>query len=544
MATILENIADIFGFTINKSNDRNVSIVGPDADDGALERSVNVGSSHSAYSLDVEKRSQSEVELINKCRVVAQIPAVDKAIENIVSDAVIVEESKAPVSLSVNAPEDQIPENVQEMIVDEFQNVLTFMKFSAKGHELFRQWYIDGRQAFHIIMDEADPKSGIREIRFIDPRKIKKVREIQKQRSPSGTDVVVGFEEYFVFNDAGINANTQQGVKLSVDSIAYVTSGLLDEYGNTISFLNKALKPANQLRYMEDALLIYQLSRAPQRRIFYVDVSGMQKQKAEQHLKDTMNRFRNKMVYDTATGELKDDRNNMSMLEDFWMPRTSTGRTTEITTLDGNQMVGQLDSTQYFLNNLYQALNVPISRLVPDASFSLGRSSEITRDELMFSKFIDRLRKKYTALFSQLLRVQLVAKNIIKPEDWDFIESKLQYAFARDNYFAEMKDAEILMQRLQLLQQIEPFKGIYYSEQWVKKNVLRQSSEEIEEMDGEMEEEREEIDQEIADLAKMNPQLAAQAQMMVALKGIPGLPPLDVAGAMDPQEESPPQGPM
>jgi hypothetical protein len=542
MASILENIADIFGFTISKNNDRNVSIVGPDSDDGALEKSVQVGSTYHAYSLDTEKRSQSEVELINKCRVVAQVPAVDKAIENIVSDSVIVEENKAPVSLSINAPEDQLPENVQEMIVDEFQNILTLLKFSAKGHELFRQWYIDGRQAFHIIINEQSPKDGIREVRYIDPRKIKKVREVQRQRSPGGVDVVTGFEEYFIFNDAGINANTQQGIKLSVDSVAYVTSGLLDEYGNTISFLSKALKAANQLRYMEDALLIYQLSRAPQRRIFYVDVSGMQKQKAEQHLKDVMNRFRNKMVYDTATGELKDDRNNMSMLEDFWMPRTSTGKTTEITTLDGNQMVGQLDSTQYFLNNLFQSLNVPISRLVPDQSFSLGRSSEITRDELMFSKFIDRLRKKYTALFSQMLKVQLVCKEIINPEDWDFIESKLQYAFARDNYFAEMKDAEILTQRLQLLTMIEPFKGTYFSEPWIKKNVLRQSSEEIEDMDAEIEEDDKEMEVEIQNLAKMNPQLAAQAQMMLALRGIPGMPPLDM-NAMQQQEE-PPEGNM
>jgi hypothetical protein len=543
MASLLENIVDIFGFTIKKNNDRNVSIVGPDSDDGALEKDIQVGSAYHAYSLDTEKRSQSEVELVNKCRVVSQIPAVDKAIENIVSDSVIVEETKAPVSLSINVTDDQIPENVQKLITDEFQNVLTLLKFTSRGHELFRQWYIDGRQAFHVVLDEANPKVGIREVRYIDSRKIKKIREIQKQRSPGGVDVVVGFEEYFVFNDAGINANTQQGIKLSVDSVAYVTSGLLDEYGNTISYLNKALKPANQLRYMEDALLIYQLSRAPQRRIFYVDVSGMPKQKAEQHLKEVMNRFRNKMVYDSSTGELNSSVNNMSMLEDFWMPRTSTGRTTEITTIgDGNGLVGQLDSTQYFLNNLYQSLNVPVSRLVPDQSFSLGRSSEITRDELNFSKFIDRLRKKYTALFSQLLRIQLVTKEVINPEDWEFIESKLQYSFARDNYFAELKDAEILTQRLQLLQMIDPYKGTFFSEAWVRKNVLRQSSEEIEEMNDEMEEEDEELQSEIQNLAKINPQLAAQAQMTLALRGIPGMPQIDL-GMMQQQEE-PQQGSM
>lgn len=518
---------DIFGFTITRNNERNVSIVAPDSDDGALEKAVNVGSAYHAYSLDTEKRAQSEIELINKYRTVAQIPAVDKAIENIVSDAVIVEEDKSPVSLAINVQDDQIPENVQKLITDEFQNILAILKFSSKGHELFRQWYIDGRQAFHIIMNEQDPTSGIREVRFVDPRKIKKVREIQKQRSPGGVDVVVGFEEYFVFNDAGINANAQAGIKLSVDSIAYVTSGLLDEYSNTISYLNKAIKPANQLRYMEDALLIYQLSRAPQRRIFYVDVADMPKQKAEQHLKETMNRFRNKMVYDTATGELKDDRNNLSMLEDYWMPRRSGGKATEITTLEGGQIVGQLDSTNYFLNNLYQALNVPISRLVPDAQFSLGRDSEITRDELMFSKFIDRLRKKYSALFSQLLRVQLISKNVIAPEDWEFIESKLQYMFARDNYFAELKDNEILMQRIQTAQAAEPYIGRFWSEAWVRKNIMKQTTETIEEMDEEMEQEREERMQEIQDLAKTNPELAMQAQMALMLQGIPGLPPIE-----------------
>jgi hypothetical protein len=301
----------------------------------------------------------------------------------------------------------------------------------------------------------------------------------------------------------------------------------MDEYSNTISYLNKAIKPSNQLRYMEDALLIYQLSRAPQRRIFYVDVADMPKQKAEQHLKETMNRFRNKMVYDTATGELKDDRNNLSMLEDYWMPRRSGGKATEITTLEGGQIVGQLDSTNYFLNNLFQALNVPISRLVPDQQFSLGRDSEITRDELLFAKFIDRLRKKYSVLFTQLLRVQLIAKNIINPEDWEFIESKLSFAFARDNYFAELKDNEILMQRIQTAQAAEPYIGRFWSEIWVRKNIMKQTSEQIEEMDEEMEQEREEREQEIQDLAKTNPELAAQAMMALTMQGIPGMPPIE-----------------
>lgn len=895
----------IFGFEIRKNNDRSVSIVGPNSDDGALEQASSLASSHYSYNLDVNQKPKNDLDLINKYRQLQMVPAVDAAIEDIVSEAIVIEDIKTAVSLNILSEEDTIPEVIQKRITDEFQNVLSLLNFSKKGHELFRQWYVDGRQAFHIIIDETDPNQGIKEVRFIDPRKIRKVREIFKERTTTQTDIVTGIEEYFIFNDAGMTNTTNTGIKLSSDSVAYVTSGLLDETNTTISYLHKAMKPANQLRYMEDAMLIYQLSRAPQRRIFYIDVADMPKQKAEQYVKDTMNRYRNKMVYDSSTGEVKDDRNNLSLLEDFWMPRrcfsldtkvklldgrdvsiadlsseyqqgkqnwtysvsdsgavvpglitwagttmtnaqvvevhldngeiitctpdhkfitrngekvqaqhllsgtslmpiytekrvlfgdkkyeyvldnetnkwstthkmvakyfnpeqehgtvihhadfnrfnnnpenlkimnkidhlelhsgrvkenresfseekvkqwndrlsvsgkafftteageirkneiremnkspenlaalskgrekikelrefdkanlskeefllkwcnttridpayahakrksdketmsteefhnkwvlpnmksnaiiqmnkiakydlalmlstiainfhplinnkqvvsavktiypnmtiyilrnilskngyesisdficrnfdnlsprrshksknkdavnhkvvkviwkteridvgtltvdgdennhnyhnyalsagvfvmNSNGKTTEITTLEGGQIVGQLDSTAYFQNNLYRSLNVPISRILPDQSFGIGRTNEITRDEVKFSKFIDRIRIKYSALFDQLLRVQLITKGIISPEDWPFIVSKLQYAYSRDNYFAELKENEILMGRLQMVEQASPYIGKYFSEEYVRKNIMRQTTEEIEAM--------------------------------------------------------------
>lgn len=473
----------IFGFEIRKSNERSVSIVGPASDDGALEQASSLASSHYSYNLDVNQKPKNDLDLINKYRQLQMVPAVDAAIEDIVSEAVVIEDSKSAVSLNIIAEIDAIPLDIQDKIADEFQNVITLLNFSRKGHELFRQWYVDGRQAFHIIIDEADPRQGIKEVRFVDPRKIRKVREIFKERTTTQTEIVTAVEEYFVFNDAGMTNTTNTGLKLSSDSIAYVTSGLLDETNTTISYLHKAMKPANQLRYMEDAMLIYQLSRAPQRRIFYIDVADMPKQKAEQYVKDTMNRYRNKMVYDSASGEIKDDRNNMSILEDFWCPRKGNGNATEITTLEGGQIVGQLESTAYFQNNLYRSLNVPISRILPDQSFSVGRSTEITRDEVKFSKFIDRLRIKYSALFDQLLRVQLITKEIISPDDWAFVSSKIQYVFARDNYFAELKDNEILAGRIQMMEQASPYAGKYFSQEYLRKNIMRQTTEEIAAMD-------------------------------------------------------------
>ena len=326
---------------------------------------------------------------------------------------------------------------------------------------------------------------GIIEIRPLDPRKIKKVRDVVKQRNTGGVDLVVDTQEYYIYNDSGINS-ASTGIELSVDSIINATSGLVDEYGNSISHLHKAIKPSNMLRYMEDSALIYTLSRAPARRVFYIDIADMPKQKADQYMTSIMAKYKNKIVYDSSTGEVRDDRVNMSMLEDYWLPRRSNGRSTEITTLPSENITGQIENITYFLNKLYGALNLPLSRLRPDNGFNLGKTDQITRDEVKFSKFIDRMRNRFSELFLQALRVQLVLKGIITPEAWEFISSRISFNFIRDNHFAELKDAELLNNRLNMVNLIQPLVGLYYSPQWVRKNVLRQTDEEIEQTDSDI----------------------------------------------------------
>ncbi len=486
----------IFGFEIRKSGE--VPAIAQEVNsDGSIEQVVGTGAAHYGYVFDVNKKLANEVELINKYRSMSQIAEIDSAIEDIITESIVVEEEKLPVSINIVAEDSEIPPQIKEAIVQEFQNIIAMMEFNTEGHDLFRQWYTDGRLYGQLLVDENNLSAGIKDIRFIDPRKMKKVREIRKERNAAGLDVVMGTEEYFVFNDSGINAATT-GIKISPDAIVYAPSGLVDESGNTISFLHKAIKPANQLRYMEDAVLIYTLSRAPERRVFYIDVADMPKQKAEQYVKDVMTRYRNKIVYDSSTGEIKDDRVHMSMLEDFWMPRRSNGRTTEITTLAGSTIMSQMDNVTYFLNKLYNALNVPLSRLRADANFSLGRSTEITRDEVKFSKFVSRLRRRFAEIFYQALRAQLILKGIISPEDWVFVKSKINFDFLRDNYFSELKENEILLGRIQMVEQMQPFIGMYYSHEYVKTAVLRQSTEEIEKM-------QQQIDQEY----KSNPQMFA-----------------------------------
>jgi intein/homing endonuclease len=692
----------IFGFEIRKS-DELPSIAQPNNNDGSIEQIVGTGAAHYAYAFDINKKLSNEIELINKYRSLAQIAEIDSAIDEIVTEAVVVEEEKLPISLNVIANDDELPPQIKAAIIEEFKNILALMEFNTDGHDLFRQWYVDGRLYGQLIVDETNLSEGVKEIRFIDPRKIKKVREIQKERNSAGVDIVTGTEEYFVFNDSGINA-ANAGIKISPDVILYAPSGYVDETGNTISPLHKSIKPANQLRYMEDAVLIYTLSRAPERRVFYIDVADMPKQKAEQYVKDVMNRYRNKIVYDQSTGEVKDDRVHMSIQEDFWLPRrcfsldtkvklldgrdasieqlmnehnsgkvnwtysvsddgqvvpgkitwagitmrdakvvdvhldngevitctpdhkfilssgekvqaqfltdgaslmslytekgvvseadyeyvldnktktlvpthrmvseyingetkvdesiihidgnrfnnspenlrisyslneeiapidvdsvletkvtkvafredridvgtltvdgdenyhayhnyslsagvfvmNSNGRTTEITTLPGSSIMTQMDNVNYFLNKLYASLNLPMSRVKPDANFSLGRSTEISRDEVKFGKFVARLRRKFSEIFYQALRAQLILKGIIAPEDWQFIKSKINFDFLRDNYFSELKENEILTGRLQMAEMITPYVGMYYSHEYLRNVILRQSSEEIENID-------------------------------------------------------------
>jgi len=434
---------NIFGFEIRKAA-INPALTSPTTNDGAVEHDVS-GSSAGAYGvyLDLNKRIVNEVDLINKYRAMANYPEIDNAIEDIVDEAIVSEDDKAPVSINFRTMGDEIPLNIQQLISAEFETILSLYDFRAEGHDIFRQWYVDGRYYSQIIVDETNLKLGIQEIRNLDPRKTKKVRELTKTKGPGGVDVVTDVQEYFIYGDTG-TANTSTGVKLSPDTIIHATSGRTDEYGNTVSYLNKCIKPSNQLRYMEDAALIYTLSRAPSRRVFYIDIADMPKQKADQYMQNIMTKFKNKVIYNNSTGEISDDRVHQTLMDDYWLPRRSGGRSTEIQQLPSENITGQIENIMYFLNKVYGALNIPQSRVKQDAGFSLGRSQEITRDELKFSKFIDRLRNKFSDIFLQALRVQLVLKGIITPEDWDFIKSRIAFDYQRDNYFTELKESEIL----------------------------------------------------------------------------------------------------
>ena len=472
----MNSVYNIFGFEIRKAA-VNPALSAPINYDGAVDNDVTTGAGAYGYYFDLNRKLVNEVELINKYRQMANIAEIDLAIEDIVNEAVIVEEFKEPVVLQFS-DNSNIPDQVRDIIQQEFSYVLNLLNFQTNGHEIFRQWYVDGRYASQIVVDEAQLNEGIKEIRPLDPRKIKKVRDIIKQKNNGGTDVIVDVDEYYIYNDSG-NTAAGTGIKLSPDTIIYSTSGLQDEYGNAISYLHKAIKPANQLRYMEDAALIYTLSRAPSRRVFYIDIGDMPKAKGDQYIQNIMNKYKNKIVYSSQTGEIKDDRVHQTMLEDFWLPRRSNGRTTEIQTLPSESISNQMDNVTYFLNKLYNSLNIPLSRLRPDANFSLGRTQEITRDELKFSKFIDRLRKRFSNVFLQALRVQLILKQIITPEEWEDVKTNIAFDFLRDNHFTELKETEILSNRLQMAEQIMPMVGIYFSPNFVRQKILRQSDDEI-----------------------------------------------------------------
>lgn len=469
------NIQLPFGFEIRNTKGENPSFVTPNAQDGALEQ-VTSGAGFFGYSFDSHMIPKDDVALINRYRGLSQIPEVNNAIEEIVSDAIVTDDVDDCVKIDFVNADKSLPKNIQDVVIEEFQNIIEIMQFNQHGYDIFRQWYVDGRDFRHIVVDENALEEGIQDIRYIDPRKIKKIREVKKERNAGGIEIITSIEEYFVYNDAGV-LNAQTGIRLSPDTIAYTPSGLVDEGGNVIGYLHSSIKPANMLRYLEDAAVIYNITRAPERRIFYIDVADLPRTKAEQYLKDTMNKYRNKITYSSETGDIKDDRQNFSMLEDYWLPRRSNGKSTEITTLPGAQPWGT-DQQQYFLSKLMNSLRVPMSRLAADNNFSLGRSEMITREEVKFSKFIDRVRRQFCNMFDQLLRVQLVLKGIIAPEDWPMIAGKIRYVFARDNYFAELKDNEILTQRIQMLQLIEPFVGTFYSPQYVKEKILRLSDEE------------------------------------------------------------------
>jgi len=479
-------MAELFGFSITrqkKTADPKQSFTQPQADDGT--QTIAAGGYFGQY-LDMEGTAKTEQDLIRRYREIALHPECDMAIEDIVNEAIVANELKDAIKLRL----DQVTfgSEVKRKIEDEFKEVLRLMNFNTKGHDIFRRWYVDGRMYYHKVIDRESPRKGITELRYIDPRKIKKVREVRKKRpdgpTPHGLTIVDEFEEYYLFNEKGVAGTTSGGIKIAPDTIAFVPSGMVDQNKNMIlSYLHKAIKPVNQLRMIEDATVIYRIARAPERRIFKIDVGNLPKVKAEAYLRDVMARYRNKLVYDASTGEIRDDRNYMSMLEDFWLPSREGGRGTDITTLPGGQNLGEISDIEYFRSKLYRSLNVPASRLEASQGFNLGRSTEITRDELKFTKFVQRLRKKFTELFNDILKTQLILKAVITEEDWHLLRDYVQYDFLQDGHFAELKESEMLMERLRLADSMRDYVGKYFSVEYVRKNVLRQTDRDIADID-------------------------------------------------------------
>jgi hypothetical protein len=475
----------LFGFTIRRSKSAEAeekqkkSLVPPVDMDGAGY--VTAAGTHFGQYVDIDgDKTKDNFQLIQKYRGMALHPEIDAAIEDIVNEAMATDDTGFAVSINLDNVE--ISDKIKEQITEEFNNILHMLKFNELGHDIFRRWYVDGRIVFHIVINESSPGKGILEIRPMDAAKIRKVKEIKKKKDPiTGANIVEKVNEYYIYQEKP--GSQTQGVKLTKDSVLYTTSGLLNESQKSIiSYLHKALKPLNQLRMMEDSLVIYRLARAPERRIFYIDVGNLPKGKAEEYMKGIMTRYRNKLVYDASTGDIRDDRKHMSMLEDFWLPRREGGRGTEISTLPGGENLGQIDDIIYFQKRLYRSLNVPINRLEQEAQFSLGRTSEITRDELKFQKFIDRLRQRFNHIFYEALKTQLILKNIITEEDWDEWIRDVHFEYVVDNHFTEMRDAEVLRERLQTMDMAQNYVGEFLSKEWVMKNVLQLSDEDIKDM--------------------------------------------------------------
>jgi hypothetical protein len=483
-------MAELFGFEISRKKDQQelVSFAPKETDDGAMV--VTAGGTYGTY-LDMEGSAKTEAELVVKYREMALQPECEKAIDEVTNEAIVKEGDDQIVTLDL----DDIPElsdKIKKIVQDEFETITRLLNFNNFGYEIFRRWYVDGRLYYHIMIDENDPEKGIQELRYIDPRKIRKVRLLTRERKGQ-VYINKNAAEFYVYNEKGFKATgstgmDNQGLRINPDSILHCTSGLMDKDGKLVlSYMHKAIKPLNQLRILEDATVIYRISRAPERRVFYIDVGQMPKIKAEQHMRDMMAKHKNRLIYDATTGDVRDDRKFMTMLEDYWLPRREGQNGTEITTLPAGQNLGKLDDVEYFEKKLYRALNVPVSRLNPETSgFSLGRSSEITRDELSFQKFIDRLRLRFSNILLNALEKQLILKKVFSQADWDEVKDKIHFDYARDNYFAELKDTEILMNRLNALAQIQPFLGMFYSQEYVKRHVLYQSDEDIKDMQKQM----------------------------------------------------------
>ena len=492
------NKFSLFGFTISREKDElqkatQQSFSPPATDDGAL--TITSAAYYGTY-VDLDGTAKNEVELISRYREMAMQPEIESAIDDIVNEAIVQDDDGKITDIILDNL--KVTDKIKKAIKDEFQILLRLLNYQNMAQDIFRRYYVDGRLYYHAIIDKEKPTEGIKELRYIDPRKLRKVREMKKQKDErTGADVMQTVNEYYIYNDKVVTGASSNfgpvGIRITTDSIVSIVSGLMDSRRAVVlSYLHKAIKPLNQLRMIEDATVIYRISRAPERRIFYIDVGNLPKLKAEQYLRDIMVKYKNKLVYDSNTGEVRDDRKHMSMLEDFWLPRREGGKGTEITTLPGGQNLGELEDVKYFQKKLYGALSVPISRLEPNQGFSLGRTSEITRDELKFSKFVDRLRNKFTDMFDQALRIQCVLKGICTAEEWDKFKENIHYDFIKDNNFAELKEAELMTQRLQLLGAVDPYTGRYFSQAWIQRNVLRLTDDQIKEMETEIEKEKEE----------------------------------------------------
>jgi hypothetical protein len=491
------NKFSLFGFTISRDKREQEDVLQqsfapPAADDGAL--TISSAAYYGTY-VDLDGTAKNEVELISRYREMSMQPEIESAIDDIVNEAICQDDDGKIIKIVLDNLKQ--PDRIKKALKEEFDTICKLMNYNNMAHDIFRRYYVDGRMYYHIIIDKENPAEGIKELRYIDPRKLRKVREIKKQKDErTGAEIMTTVNEYYLYNDKVVTGSSSNygpvGVRITTDSIISVVSGLMDSRRAVVlSYLHKAIKPLNQLRMIEDATVIYRISRAPERRIFYIDVGNLPKLKAEQYLRDIMVKYKNKLVYDANTGEVRDDRKFLSMMEDFWLPRREGGKGTEITTLPGGQNLGELEDVKYFQKKLYGALSVPVSRLETNQSFSLGRSSEITRDEIKFSKFVARMRNKFSDVFDQAMRVQCVLKGICTADEWDTFKENIYFDFIQDNNFTELKDAELMRERLSLLQSVDPYTGRYFSQKWIQQNVLRLTDDEIKEMQDQIDLEKE-----------------------------------------------------
>jgi hypothetical protein len=537
----------LFGFKLKRKEEEKVdqipSFTVPANEDGATTIS---SSAFYSQTIDLDGITKNEVELITRYREMAMQPEIESAIEDIINEAIVQNDDGKSVDI-VTDNIAKMSDKLRDAIESEFKVVLKLLNYNNMASDIFRRYYVDGRLFYHAIIDITNPKKGIQELRYIDPRKIRKIREVKKQKDKeTGVEVVTDVSEYYIYNDRMVSGTTAtssvQGIKIAPDSVININSGLMDaRRAVVLSYLHKAIKPLNQLRMIEDASVIYKLSRAPSRRVFYVDVGDMPKAKAEQYLRDMMTKYRNKLVYDATTGEVRDDRKHLSMLEDFWMPRRNNGTTTEIKTLESLDNFSNMDMVEYFERKLYKSLNVPVNRLDPQNVYNVGRSSEITRDELKFAKFIDKLRNKFSDMFDQIMRIQLVLKGVCTEEEWEEYKEGVFYDFVKDNNYSELKEAELMQGRLGILGIIDPYVGKYYSKEWIQRNVLRLNDDEIRHMSKEMEtEKKEDIKNQEEDQSN---QIKLQAQAAELQSKLMPQPDQQIDAGQEQGQESTPQNP-